>query len=414
MPSHFYSFSFAQNPNWTRHFSSQKEIQQYVQDVANKYNVMPHIRFGKNISELVWREGSSNGQGIASPAGSSVSSSAATSSSSRGGASSSTAAADGSGSGYWELTVEDVKTGKKETVAAKFVISGNAPLCEPCYPDVPGREEFRGKQWHSARWDWSQDVSNKTVAVIGTGASAVQIVPEIAKKAKHVYVFQRTPGWVTPRLDFEYSWWFKNLLAWFPPLVWLYRLFLMLYFDMRYWAFIRPLPFLNGIAAKMSKQYMQKHIKDQQLLNALTPNYALGCKRVLLSDDWYQTLALEHVTVIPGGVSSMTKDSVIGKDGVPHKVDVMVYGTGFDIEASVKTMKMIGRGGVVLKDQWDRAGGPEAYLGLTVPHFPNLFFSMGPNTGLGHSSMVSVVQCCCCSWYDGMVCCRCRSSSLRG
>jgi cation diffusion facilitator CzcD-associated flavoprotein CzcO len=353
VPSHAYSLSFARKPDWTYHFSRQGEIQSYLAKVAQDFGVTPMIRFKRNVVECTWQTVTKT----------------------------------------WSVTTVDVETGARETVSARYLIAGNAPLCEPAYPNIPGRESFTGEQLHSGRWPKGGfDPRGKRIAVIGTGASAAQFVPQLAPQAAHLSVFQRTPAWVAPRWDFAYPRIFKFLLSWVPGLSLLYRLLLLLYHDMRYYGFIRPIWGLSWLNKKLVLLHLRAQVKDPVKRAALTPDYDLGCKRVILSDNFYPAMDKPNVAVVRGGATRITPLGVVGADGVEREVDAIVYGTGFDIEASVKLTRIVGKSGKDLKDVWDSKSGPEAYLGITVPDYPNLFFTMGPNTGLGHSSVVTMIE----------------------
>jgi cation diffusion facilitator CzcD-associated flavoprotein CzcO len=361
VPSHLYSLSFAPNPYWTHHYSKQPEIQRYLNKVAEEKGVVPLIRFGHMVVECVWKESL----------------------------------------GKWEVVTVASKTqggsGERQSVFAEFVIAGNAPLCEPSFPNVPGRDLFRGTQFHSARWDFNFSADGKRIAVIGTGASAAQFVPVLAKSAASLAVFQRTPAWVAPRWDFRYPGVLRFLFSWVPGLTWLYRTLLYFFHESRYYNIIQAPKLVRWLTHTIVGWHLTRQVKDLGKRKSLKPDYDLGCKRIVLSDEFYPALAQENVAVVAGGVKSITATGVVGADGVEREVDAIVYATGFDIEASVKVTRFVGRPlengqPADLKQMWEAVGGPEAYLGVTVPRFPNLFFTMGPNTGLGHNSVVTMIE----------------------
>jgi cation diffusion facilitator CzcD-associated flavoprotein CzcO len=364
VPSHAYSLSFARNPHWSTHFARQPEIAAYLQTTADKFGVTPLCSFGRLVVDCVWDETAREWRVTTVPA-------TASSSSSSSSASSAAAAT---------------------TTTCRYLIVCNAPLCEPVFPSIPGRESFRGAQFHTARYDWAFNPAGKRVAVVGTGASAAQCVPELVKTAAHVTVYQRTPAWVVPRWDFPYPSFVRLLFSWLPPLALLYRLLLLAYHEIRYFGFIRPIPGLSSVNKSFAALHLKASVADPALRAALTPNYALGCKRVILSDAFYPALTRPNASLVPGGVARVTPTGVVGADGVERPVDAIIYATGFDIEASAKLARIVGKGGVALKEAWDARGGPEAYLGIVAPACPNLFFTLGPNTGLGHSSVVTMIE----------------------
>lgn len=365
VPSHFYSFSFARNPYWSHHFSKQGEIQQYLENVVNEYNIRPYIQFNRSVTDCYWNEDEH----------------------------------------LWYVTTRSV-TCDNNTLAlsvpeskdgvhiqkCRYLIMSNAPLCEPNFPNVRGRELFQGNQFHSARWPKNFNPEGKRIAVVGTGASAAQFVPVLGKTAKELIVFQRTPAWVVPRLDFAYPRILQYLFAFIPGLSWLYRVLLYFYHDVRYYGFVRKLPVISWLNTSLALIYLKLTVKNQEKRALLTPSYSLGCKRIILSDDLYPALDRTNVTLVGGSVKEITADGIIGSNNIEHKVDTIVYATGFDIEASVKFTNVTGQKNTVLKDIWETEGGSEAYLGMTIPSFPNFFLSMGPNTGLGHSSVISMIE----------------------
>lgn len=382
IPSHFYSYSFDPNPDWTRKYSPQQEILAYVKRVSAKFGVTPHVRLNTTVASAVWDE---------ARAGYTLTlTETHTGTGACGAGAVSTAAATG--------------TPATELVFAHFVIAGVGALCTPLLPEIPGQSEFRGKAWHSARWDMNADITGLDVGVIGTGCSAVQIVPAIAPAAKSVTLYQRTAAWVTERQDFAYPAWARFLFRYVPLVMGLYRWSLIGTSELRYFMFVKPVALLKRLPTLAATMWRNRQISKSVeaakpgLKAALTPKYPIGCKRIVISDDYYTALARPNVHLVasPFRMTSfgcVSEQPPVGEPGLgtEHKHDVIVYSTGFDLTASTANVDLYGQGGVSLRQQW--AGNPSAYLGVTVPNFPNLFFCMGPNTGLGHSSMIAMIEC---------------------
>ena len=364
VPSHFYSFSFARNGYWSHHFSPQGEIQQYLETVANKYQIIPHIQFNTLVTDCVWNDSEQLWAVTTRPVVSDTNT----------------------------LNILPLSNSTSTITKSRYLIVSNAPLCEPVYPNISGRQLFQGHQHHSARWPKDFDPTGKRIAVIGTGASSAQFVPVLSKSAKEVIVFQRTPAWVVPRMDFSYPRIIQYLFAFIPGLTWLYRCLLYIYHDVRYYGFVRKLPLISWLNTNLALLYLKFTVKNKEKRAILTPSYSLGCKRIILSDDFYPALDRSNVTLLGGGVKEITANGIIGQDNIERKVDAIVYATGFDIEASIKYTNIVGQNNKALMDEWANDGGAEAYLGMTIPSFPNLFLTMGPNTGLGHSSVISMIE----------------------
>jgi len=342
--SHLYSFSFEPNPNWSRLYAPQPEIFAYLRHVARKYDLMRHIRFHANLIGARWDEVRR----------------------------------------LWVVRAEDGRVFEGEVL-----VSGMGGLSNPAYPDIPGIDRFEGPQFHSATWRHDVDLNDKRVAVIGSGASAIQFVPQIAPKVAHLSYFQRTPPWVVPKMDRPVT---PRERADFQANPWRQRiarnkLYWML--EARFLAF-KYKPEWMGLVAKVGKHRIRKHIKDPALQAKLTPNYTPGCKRLLISNDYYPALARTNVSVITEGIREVTARGVVTQDGREHPADVIIYGTGFKVQDPIPKGAIFGKGGVDLVDLWRE--GPEAFLGITVAGFPNFFVLMGPNTGLGHNSMVYMIE----------------------
>ena len=344
VPSLMYSFSFEQNPEWSRAFAEQGEISEYLQHCADKYDVRRHIHFGVEFTGARWDEQEQT----------------------------------------WHVATAD-----GTTYVGRALVSGIGALHLPSYPNLPGVQNFRGEVFHSARWNHDYDLRGKRVAVIGTGASAIQFVPKIAKQVSHLHLFQRSPPWIQPKPDRVIS---KRVRRWFrrvPLLQRLARIATYWTLEARSVAVIRS-PKLVRLSEKLAKRYIRKEIKDPQLRKAVTPDYAMGCKRILLSSDYYPALNRSNVDLRTSGVSEVRERSVVTGDGEEHPVDAIIYGTGFHVVDAFDHLRITGRDGRELQDAWSE--GMEAYLGITVSQFPNLFFLLGPNTGLGHNSVVFMIE----------------------
>jgi cyclohexanone monooxygenase len=344
VPSQLYSFSFAPNPDWSRSFSPQPEIQAYLQRTAEQSGVLDRFHFGVTVEDAAWDETDR----------------------------------------VWHISTD------AGDVDADVLVTGSGGLSEPKLPDIEGIEDFGGAIFHSARWDHDCDLTGKRVAVIGTGASAIQIVPEIAKQVAHLDVYQRTAPWVMPRNDRDYTrlerFGFRHL----PLMQKAYRTGI-------YWAretFVPGFtvsPKLAAPAKKMALANIARGISDPELRKAVTPNFEIGCKRILISNDYYPTLDQEHVDLVTDGISRITPTGIVTKDGTTREVDAIIVATGFYTTEQPIAEHVKGRNGRTLADAW-REDGMSAYKGTTINGFPNLFQIVGPNTGLGHSSMVFIIE----------------------
>jgi len=340
--SHLYSFSFFPNPEWTRTFARQPEIRAYLEATADRYRLRDRIRFGVHVVGAEW---------------------------------------DG--------TAWDVRTSDGETLRARFVLFGTGALHDPAVPDLEGLDRFTGPAFHSAQWDHSVDLRGKRVAVIGTGASAIQFVPAIAPDVAHLTLFQRTAPWVLPKPDRPIPEGRRRLFRRFPLLQRLQRLSLYWRHEALVAGFMHPA--IMKLVQRLGLLYLRRVFAgDAELRRRVTPTFTMGCKRILMSNDYYPALRRENVTVETAGIERVTERGVVTADGVEHEADVIVFGTGFTVAEGLATMNVTGRDGRKLADAW--ADGPEALLGTTVAGFPNLFTIVGPNTGLGHSSMVFMVE----------------------
>ncbi len=344
VPSQLYSFSFARNPEWSSSYSPQSEIWAYLRQVARDFDLTDRIVFGTELVQATWDD---------------------------------------------DAQVWRCRTTAGEVVA-RTLITGTGGLSEPRLPAIDGIETFQGALFHSARWDHSVDLIGKRVAVIGTGASAIQIVPEVQQVAAHLDVYQRTAPWVIPRNDRRYPRLERLALRRVPALAKLYRTGI-------YWAHEGYVPAftwqprLGAPAEKAATINIHKAIKDPDLRAKVTPTFRLGCKRVLRSNTYYPAIASPNVDLVTDPIARITPTSVVTRDGVEHPVDVIVVATGFWTTELPIAERIVGRQGRTLAEEW-ADGGMSAYKGTTVHGFPNLFMMTGPNTGQGHTSVVFVIE----------------------
>ncbi len=345
VPSFSYCFSFEQKTDWSRKWAPQSEILEYMEQCAKKYDLVRHIRFGTEIAGASWDE---------------------------------------------DACVWRIRTTKGEEVLAEVLVTGVGQLNRPSIPKFRGAENFQGVSFHSARWRHEIDLTGKTVGVVGNAASAIQFIPQIASKAARVYVFQRSANWMVPRTDFAYTDEQKRRFARNPVLTRLYRWLIYFQHEIN-WPLFRRSSFLSRRMEKLAESYMRTTVKDPKLQAALIPDYPIGGKRILISDDYYPALNRENVEVVTSGIDHLDENAVATKDGRTIPVDVLIYATGFESTAFLAPMAIHGRGGRLLQDEW--AGGARAYLGISVAGFPNLFLMYGPNTNLGHNSIIFMIEC---------------------
>src|SRR3954468_493263 len=337
VPSHLYSFSFAPNPDWTRTYSRQPEIRAYLERLATGVNV----RLNCEVQRADW---------------------------------------DGS---RWVL-----QTSSGE-VRARVLVSGTGPLVEPKIPDFPGLESFAGPAFHSARWDHSAQLKGKRVASVGTGASAIQYVPAIAPDVDQLYVLQRTAPWVMPHSARPISTWERRLFRAFPPAQRALRAGIYAARELMVLGFVKQ-PRAMKLLERIGRRHRERGLQDPALIARATPDYTVGCKRILPSNDWYPALARENVELVTDGVAEVRERSVVLSSGRELQVDALIFGTGFHVIDMPVGRLVRGRDGRSLAEVWDVS--PRAHLGTTVPGFPNLFILLGPNTGLGHNSMVYMIE----------------------
>jgi cation diffusion facilitator CzcD-associated flavoprotein CzcO len=346
VPSNLYSYSFALNPDWTRAFPPQSEIWDYMRGCVDRFDVGARLRFDRAVSEARWDEEA----------------------------------------GRWTVC-----TASGDQYSAPVLVWATGSLSEPSVPAFPGLSDFRGKVFHSARWEHGYDLTGKRVCVVGTGASAVQFVPRIAPDVAHLYLHQRTPPWVFPRNDRAVSRLRRALYRRLPALQRLSRLRIYLTFEFLLSVFIGGGERRKAVVEKRARDHLHAQVADEALRQKLTPHYQVGCKRILLSDDFYPSLCRPNVEVVDSPVASFTPHEVVGQDGIARPVDVVIMGTGFEAAEPPYAEHIVGRDGARLSEVW-KANGVEAYAGSAVAGFPNLFLMIGPNSTLAHNSMIYMIE----------------------
>jgi cation diffusion facilitator CzcD-associated flavoprotein CzcO len=342
VPSSVYSFSFAQNPDWSRGFAEQPEIQAYLERTAREYGVTERIHFGTEVLDAAWSEDEKR----------------------------------------WRLSTT------AGDYTARVLIAGAGPLHEPNLPNVPGLDRFEGTAFHSARWNHDYDLSGRKVAVIGTGSSAIQFVPEIQPRVEQLYLFQRTAPWVLPKFDRRVSEGEKALYRRFPLVQKALRG--ALYNTLELVQLAQRRPRVMQRIQRVVLRHMHSQVKDPELRRQLTPNFTLGCKRMLLSNTYYRSLTQPNAQLVPHAVTEVREHSVVGADGVEREVDTIIFGTGFHVSDPPVAERVRGADGRSIADTW--RGSPRAYLGTTVAGFPNFFMLIGPNLGNGHSSAIVLIE----------------------
>ena len=353
VPSHFYSYSFETRGNWSRVYPPREEIHAYLSELTEKYRLRKKTRFNAELASATFDEKSQK----------------------------------------WHL---EMTNGDKMTT--DVVVTALGQLNRPKVPEFKGADDFKGALFHSAQWQHNAPIAGKKVAVIGNGPSAAQFIPEVAKEAGELTVFQRSPCHVVPRNDEEYSRFAKFMFN--------IPLFRNLYRGMLYWAieknftvfnevknarFLIKLFNLPGDLTKIIADHFDEQVKDEKLRDILKPDYPVGCKRVVISDDYYPALQRDNVRIETGGIDTFTKTGIQTADGKKHKFDTIIYGTGFASTEFLAPLDVKGTDGVDLNTAWK--DGAEAYLGITMPNFPNFFMLYGPNTNLGHNSIIFMIEC---------------------
>jgi len=343
VPSHLYSFSFAPNPGWSHSFSRQPEIWQYVEEVTDQHGLRQHLVFGTELVRADWDPGSAR----------------------------------------WRL-----RTNRGE-VTADVLVCASGPLSEPSLPDVPGLADFPGEIFHSARWNHSYSLEGKRVAVVGTGASAIQIVPKIQPEVKHLVLFQRTPAWIVPRRDRRITDFEKRLYQQVPVAQRLARLGIYISRESLVGAFTKR-PGILKAAQRTALRHLARSVPDDELRAKLTPDYVMGCKRILISSDFYPALRRPNVRVVASGLAKVDGNTLTAKDGTSCEVDAIILATGFHAVDAPIAERLHGADGLSLAQSWD--GDMRALRGTTIAGFPNLCMVVGPNTGLGHNSMIYMIE----------------------
>ncbi|HEX3613735.1 MAG TPA: NAD(P)/FAD-dependent oxidoreductase [Sporichthyaceae bacterium] len=345
VPSRLYSFSFRLNPDWSRTYSPQAEILEYLRTCAREEGVLPHLRFNTELTDASWD----------------------------------------AAAGRWRIETS------RGSLTANFLVLGTGALVEPARPDIPGLDSFAGTVFHSARWNHDHDLTDRQVAVIGTGASAIQFVPQVAAAAAKLSLFQRTPPWIVPRPDRAVRSLERALYRHVPLAHRLARAGVYGLLESRALGFVLH-PRMLAPAERIALRHMHKAVEDPELRAKLTPHYSIGCKRILVSNDYYPAVALPQVDVVTAGIESVEPDGIRTCDGVLHPADTLILGTGFRVTDNPGFARIHGRDGRSLEQVWAH-DGMHAYLGTTVPDFPNLFLLLGPNTGIGHTSAVYMIEC---------------------
>jgi cation diffusion facilitator CzcD-associated flavoprotein CzcO len=345
-PSFLYSFSFAQKTDWSRRFAWQPELLAYSAELAVQNGVLPHCVFGAEVTRARWDDAAAT----------------------------------------WTVTCADGRE-----VVADFVVAGVGQLNRPAMPELAGRDGFAGTQFHSAQWDHSVDLTGRHVAVIGNAASAVQFVPQIAPRVARLTVFQRSANWLLPRKDRLYAPRTQRLLTRFPWLAKLYHDAQWFYFgEMQLTPLMKQVRFVQALARRRALAHLKRQVRDPALRAKLVPEYPIGAKRVLFNDDYYPALGRPNVRLVTDGIDRIERDGVRSRTGELHPADVIVYATGFRSTEFLAPIEVTGRDGLALREEW--RSGARAYLGVTVAGFPNLFLLYGPNTNLGHNSILVMIE----------------------
>jgi cation diffusion facilitator CzcD-associated flavoprotein CzcO len=345
VPSYLYSYSFALNPRWSRMYSPQPEIWSYLRDCTERFGVASAIEYGAEVTSAVWDDDAAR----------------------------------------WQLEILG-----SAPISCRVLISAVGALHVPKIPELPGIEDFGGTAFHSANWRHDVDLTGQRVAVLGTGASGVQVVPAIVDQVAHLDLYQRTPAWILPRPDRVIAAVEHERFQRHPATLRLAR-------GLVYWSLeARGVGFtvsakLQRVAERMARRYLERKVRDPKLRERLTPDYEFGCKRALLSSDFYPAVQRPNVELVTTPIERFTMAGIVDRQGVERPVDTVVLATGFDVSANLARIETVGRDGVALSEVWEREG-TNAHLGIMVSGFPNLFLLLGPNTGLGHNSVVFMIE----------------------
>ncbi|WP_290871223.1 NAD(P)/FAD-dependent oxidoreductase [Aquabacterium sp.] len=343
--SHMYSYSFETKADWSKRYAPYNEIQQYILDTVAKHGLRPKIHFNQEVVSAVFNEGT----------------------------------------GRWVI-----KTAGGETIMARHWVLASGPLHVPAIPDIKGLTGFQGKVMHSAEWDHGYDLRGKRVASIGTGGSAIQYVPEIAPQVGQLHVFQRTPAWVIPRDERRYSGLRKAMFAALPFTRTLHRWRCYWTNESRVWPILNP--WMARIGEAALKKFIAYQVKDSALVKKLTPDYTLGCKRILISNKWYPAFNRPNVELVTEGIREITPDGIVTSDGRKRPLDAIILGTGFIVDPRIYMQRFELRGlhGHTVQEDWKTS--PTSYLGITTSNYPNMYQLVGPHTGLGHNSIIFMIE----------------------
>jgi cation diffusion facilitator CzcD-associated flavoprotein CzcO len=345
VPSHLYSFSFAPGHNWSRRYAPQQEILDYMEEITDRFEMRPHIRFNTEATRARFDPST----------------------------------------GKWTLETDDGDSHEFD-----LLVTACGQLTRPAVPRVEGIESFEGDVFHSAEWDHDCELPGRKVAVIGTGASAIQFVPEIAPQVERLTIYQRSAPWILPKTDREYPEWERRLFERVPARVAASRAGLFAFFEAGTYGFTGKHWVLKPLA-KLADAYRERELPDPELRARCTPDYEIGCKRVLITSDWYATLRRENVELLNGAVQRASASGVVGADGVEREADTIIWGTGFETSRFTSPMEIRGAQGRSLEEVWGDT--PDAFLGTTVTGFPNMFLLYGPHTNHGAGSVPYTLEC---------------------
>ncbi len=349
VPVALYQYSFAQSPNWTRLFPSSQEIQAYVEEVVDRYQLRSNIRFNTSVASAVWDEHAKT----------------------------------------WTITTE-----QGDVTEADILVGALGQLNRPNWAEIEGSDTFDGPMMHSAAWDHSVDLAGKRVGVIGSAASAIQLIPEVAKIADKLVVFQRTPNWVVPRNDREVTIEERTLAMTRPEVAIklgaMNREIIYENADNFFWQAFKWTPEGREANTTIALNHLHDQVADPELRAKLTPDYPVGCKRILIADNFYPAMCRDNVALETGGIARIKPEGVEMKDGTVHELDVLVFATGFETTGWKWSADVTGEGGQHLNDVWSTS--PQAYRGVTVSGFPNFYVLYGPNTNLGHNSIIDMLE----------------------
>ncbi len=343
VPSHLYSFSFEPNPNWSRRYSPGGEIWDYMKHCARKYGLYPFIKFNKTVTAIRH---------------------------------------DGK---QWTVDFAD-----GSSAAADYVVSGLGGLHEPNLPDIAGLKDFKGPVFHTAQWRDDVDLTGKRVAIVGSAASAVQVIPAIVDQVAHLDIYQRTPNWVMPRMSYGYPAWLKGLFKIAPFLARAYRGFYFTMMEWRFNAFKKDENRVKAFVRKTFEKHLRAQVPDPELRAKLTPDYPVGCKRILISDDYLPAAQKPNVDLITEGIAAATASGVRTQDGREHPADIIILATGFKPFDILESIDVVGPSGRSLRETWKN--GIAAHRTMMAPGFPNFFMLLGPNSGLGHNSVILMIE----------------------